>query len=149
MSYRVSVRNPGRLANTSSRYVPTPLELLVLKSSSPMPRMRKSGVESVVEFMVERLGAIIEKLSGCWMRSASNSLPLAVSMATPTSCTSWLRLWAVTTTSSRTLFGLEARSASLAAAGAAMDTSSAASDRQIDSAVGINERAHERTRRSL
>ncbi len=35
-----------------------------------MPRIRNSGVLSVVAFMVERLGEIIEKFSGCWMRSA-------------------------------------------------------------------------------
>jgi hypothetical protein len=121
-SYIASVRNPGKLANTPSRYVPTPLLLLLLKSSSPMPRMRNSGVLSVCEFMVERLGEMVERPSGCWMRSDWISAPLTAVTATPMSCTDSLRRSAVTTTNSRAV------SLSLSAAKAATGTSSA-SDR--------------------
>ena len=123
-SYIAVVRNPGKLANTSSRYVPTPLLLFMLKSSRPMPRMRNSGVLSVVAFMVDRLGETLERLSGCWIRSVCSASPLTAVIATPTSCADWLRRCAVTSTSSRAV--------SASPAGATTGTSSVAARAQTD-----------------
>jgi hypothetical protein len=58
----------------------------MLKSSSPTPRLRNSGVLSVIAFIVERREEIVARPKTCCIRSACRFSPIAMSIVTPTFC---------------------------------------------------------------